>query len=697
MKKAKANKKRFMGNFLLNFHGVKITGIRKWQVKCPSHADTNPSLSITLKGNKILMKCHSGCNTEDILTAKGLSWSDLYMDRDKQSVVDTMPKSLQHRNSGCCLKDYARYKGIPRKFLQEQGLRDNKYSGKISLVIPYKGENGEETAIRYRNSLTGVNRFSWKTGEKNSMYGLWRLRKITDDEYIVLVEGESDCHTLWYHGIPALGLPGATNWNDARDAIHLKKFKTIYVVIEPDKGGVALKKSLQSSSILDRVKVIRFGKHKDPSGLHLSHPKTFRRRLEKKLYRAVQLKNILAEEAIAERKRAWDNCKEIAKSNDILTLLEEDLLKQGVVGEEKLSKAIYLALNTRFFKMPVSIVVKGSSSTGKSFVEENVVSFFPPCAYYKLTSASEKALIYSNESYKNRFIIFFEAAGLRKGFQDYVVRTLMTEGSIRYEVVEPNSEGKFNTRIIEREGPTGLITTTTKIILDKENETRYLTFHSDDSVKQTKKILSALAEKQITGSHNIDVNLSRWHDFHIWLTHKEHRVRIPFLKTLSDLIDAKAPRIRRDFTKITNLVSANALIHQYNRKKLHDGTIIAKFEDYKMVHKLIADVVSAGVEATIQKTVRQAVKMVKRLRKENRSHSISFTDLARALEIHKSSAKRHVDIAIEQGYLINEEEKKGAPARIVLGEPMPANIGILPKPSILRKIYLAEKKNDKAA
>ena len=37
----------------------------------------------------------------------------------------------------------------------------------------------------------------------------------------MLVEGESDCHTLWHHRIPAVGLPGAGNWREDRDAPRL--------------------------------------------------------------------------------------------------------------------------------------------------------------------------------------------------------------------------------------------------------------------------------------------------------------------------------------------------------------------------------------------------------------------------------------------------------------------------------------------
>ena len=31
---------------------------------------------------------------------------------------------------------------------------------------------------------------------------------------MVLVEGESDCHTLWHHGVEALGIPGASNFKE---------------------------------------------------------------------------------------------------------------------------------------------------------------------------------------------------------------------------------------------------------------------------------------------------------------------------------------------------------------------------------------------------------------------------------------------------------------------------------------------------
>ena len=47
------------------------------QCICPVHSDKQASLTISLKDNKILFKCHAGCDTESILGAGGLSFKDL--------------------------------------------------------------------------------------------------------------------------------------------------------------------------------------------------------------------------------------------------------------------------------------------------------------------------------------------------------------------------------------------------------------------------------------------------------------------------------------------------------------------------------------------------------------------------------------------------------------------------------------------
>jgi hypothetical protein len=47
--------------------------------KCPAHDDGSSSLSIKhLDNGKVLIHCFAGCTGEEVLSAAGLSWSDIY-------------------------------------------------------------------------------------------------------------------------------------------------------------------------------------------------------------------------------------------------------------------------------------------------------------------------------------------------------------------------------------------------------------------------------------------------------------------------------------------------------------------------------------------------------------------------------------------------------------------------------------------
>jgi hypothetical protein len=108
-------------------------------------------------------------------------------------------------NGGCSLEQYAELKRLPMHFLQDLGLTDCKYGWLPAIAIPYRDTEDTERAIRYRTALrkAGVDhRFKWKKGSTPFLYGLWRLRP---GEPVVIVEIESDCHTLWFHRINAVG------------------------------------------------------------------------------------------------------------------------------------------------------------------------------------------------------------------------------------------------------------------------------------------------------------------------------------------------------------------------------------------------------------------------------------------------------------------------------------------------------------
>lgn len=66
--------------FLARFEKVKAGyAVGCWMARCPAHPDKHPSLAIRYRDDGvIIMKCFAGCESETILTAIGLRFSDLY-------------------------------------------------------------------------------------------------------------------------------------------------------------------------------------------------------------------------------------------------------------------------------------------------------------------------------------------------------------------------------------------------------------------------------------------------------------------------------------------------------------------------------------------------------------------------------------------------------------------------------------------
>lgn len=63
-----------------------------YQVQCPAHANNNPSLFVCAGADgTVLVKCHSGCNPQAIVTALGLTLHDLFPGVD----VNTTPRNAK--------------------------------------------------------------------------------------------------------------------------------------------------------------------------------------------------------------------------------------------------------------------------------------------------------------------------------------------------------------------------------------------------------------------------------------------------------------------------------------------------------------------------------------------------------------------------------------------------------------------------
>ncbi len=668
-----------VGVVLSRLEPAKPSG-KGWQARCPAHEDQRASLSVDEGDDgRALLYCHAGCTLDDILTSLHLETRDLFAPQTARgegaiSIPADNTATLQ-QSHGCTVAQYADAKQLRLEFLRTLGLSDCWYLSLPAVRIPYLAEDGTEAAVRFRRELTksatGDDRFAWKKGTKPCLYGLWRLPHARKAGYVVLVEGESDAQTLWLHDVPALGIAGAGNWREERDAPHLVDIPLIYVVIEPDTGGTAVRKWLAKSAIRDRVHLLDLGEVKDPSGLYLQDPDTFVARWQAAVARAVRWVDLAQADVASQTAEAWERCKVLALEPDILARFEAVQTARGVTGEARVMKLIYLALTSRLLKQPISVAIKGPSSAGKSYTTERTIDFFPPSAYYALSAMSERALAYSEEALSHRVLVIYEATGLNSDFASYLMRSLLSEGRIRYETVEKTKDG-LHARMIEREGPTGLLVTTTALKLHPENETRLLSIPVTDTPEQTRNIFRALA---VGGSDSID--LTAWHALQEWLVGSEHQLTIPYAPALAENIPPLAVRLRRDFGMLLNLIRAHALLHQATRQRDQDGSIIATFADYAAIRALVSDLVAEGVEATVPETIRETVQAVQEASDRDEG-PVSVAAVARILKIDRSAASRRLSAAIDRGYLKNEETQRGKPFKLVMGERLPEEVEVLP-------------------
>lgn len=241
--------------------------------RCPFHDDQHESLSINVENGQWL--CHA-CGAK----GNGQTWLQRMERLSPKEARSRLAKEagIEEGEPGprkkVTVAEYARVKKLPEDWLREQGLKDTPQG----IAIPYMDESGSVVATRKRYSLASTGpRFSWVRGSRVLPYGLWRLSEARAAGSVVLVEGESDAHTLWHHGIPALGIPGATTFQPGW-AEYLRGLK-VYIHQEPDAGGEQFVRKVAEGLVAARwdgeVLLFSIPGHKDPSDLHVADPDKF--------------------------------------------------------------------------------------------------------------------------------------------------------------------------------------------------------------------------------------------------------------------------------------------------------------------------------------------------------------------------------------------------------------------------------------
>lgn len=220
-----------ISDFLSRLNSVEGRGPQYYAL-CPAHDDRRQSLSVKQDGERILLKCHAGCRTEDIVSSLGLRMSDLFVN------------------------DKANTNRLPSIRKETPAVSTD---SRINAKYPYRDKDGAllYEVVRYepkrfaQRRPAGDNTWVWGLGETpRVLYRLPELLAAPPEDLVFVVEGERDVERLAGEGLVATcNSGGAGKWRgEFSSALEGRD-----VVIIPDNDDAGRRHADQVASLLEGV------------------------------------------------------------------------------------------------------------------------------------------------------------------------------------------------------------------------------------------------------------------------------------------------------------------------------------------------------------------------------------------------------------------------------------------------------------
>ena len=201
--------------------------------RCVAHEDHNPSLTITeADDGKVLLRCWSGCSTESIVEAMGLTMRDLFPESDRQRPA-TQPKTTKPKptfpTAEAALADYERHLG-PRAATWNYHDRDGQ---KVGAVARWNKADGKKDIRPVSLNCSG-----WKQEGMAEPRPLYHLPEVlTAKGRVYVTEGELCVDEFRSIGLVATTSPHGAQSADKADWSVLAGMSEVVIVPDNDAAG----------------------------------------------------------------------------------------------------------------------------------------------------------------------------------------------------------------------------------------------------------------------------------------------------------------------------------------------------------------------------------------------------------------------------------------------------------------------------
>jgi len=419
--------------------------------------------------------------------------------RNKRRSLPVEGVTPLHEASTCSVGAISQLLRLDEGYLRRLGLSDTKIAGQLAVKIPFVTGAGQIAAVRYVTTLGEVGGLRWRSSDKPVLYGLNRLADAERLGWVVLLFDERECWVAWRYGIPAVAVPMLCQW-DPRWA---RSLAGLAVYVLPSSGGVDLTKMLTN---LPDAKVVNLAGHTSLAAAHAVGADILHL-LDGSKALATPMSEYSRNNSAATLAELEADAKPLLIARDPLTDVRAAIEALGYGGDVRTAMVVYLAVTTRVLLqrrggMLANILVLGPPSAGKSYTYSTVLKLLPQDACHYIDAGSPRVLIYDQSDLRHKVVIFSESDSLPAGEDNpaaSAIRNLLQDGRLHYQVVERDEDtGSFAVREIDREGPTVLLTTSTRH-LGTQLESRMLVLDVPDDVKQIRAALEVQAQIEEVG------------------------------------------------------------------------------------------------------------------------------------------------------------------------------------------------------
>jgi len=373
-----------------------------------------------------------------------------------------------------------------------------------------------------------------------------------------------------------------------------------------------------------------------------------------------------------------------------------------IVGEKRNVKTLLCCFVSKDLpaKYRLSTIISNNSSTGKSYLLNNVLAPFyeDVIDYTDFTEAHFKR----KQTNLNGKIIKIEQ--LERMNEDHKLsmnklKHMLSEGRLKFGVVDKNEKGQNTPTEFEILGFPIFVTTVTKFDIDSETANRVLMMTLDESEIQTERIMDYTLNEYSSLNTNELWKSSQKELTDLFKKYKRAAQHIDgILIPFSDKLKKILPRnleMRRDLQKILNLTCIIAFFHWQNRVQLVNKNgkhfikdvfattekeftyyVVAKTQDF--IEAL--EIAGQTIKQTINKSsfrLMELQALIKKVYSENGHTGITVRQLKEPAQLSENRVREYLNELIDLGFIeadYSEKEFKYSPTEKKFSELDPTNL-----------------------